>query len=274
MKINKKGFLAGTLLAAGLALSYSASAQIAQVAAQPGVTPQMTAAWWQWAVSIPTSVHPLRYYPDTDVGAVDPSSVDCMVGQHGDVWFLGGKFKQVDVSPPGDAQTARQTANTTEPDIIRECEVPLGMPILMPVFNAGCNAAEEIYLNNIPDEWDYRTRVGFLRDDCLKVLTDAIVKSTLEAKFGLAGQEMPLNIQRVRTAQPFSITYARDQILPDGWEPNPTLALADGYWVLVRPLRAGEYVLETFGEAPAFEFSVRIRYLLKVIAPEDQVGLQ
>lgn len=115
---------------------------------------------------------------------------------------------------------------------------------------------------------------------------DAVEKSTLEAKFSLEGQELPVRIQRVRTQQPFAMTYAPDQILPgkddeatgepEDWQPdpqvNPSLAFADGYWVLVRPQRAGEYVLETFGEVPEFDFSVRVRYILRVVGPEDQVA--
>lgn len=147
MKINRKRLLSGTFLAAGLIFSYSASAQTAGAAGRGGVTPGMTVAWWQWVVSIPTSVHPLRY-DSTVTGAVDSSSDYCMVGQHGDVWFLGGKFKQVDVSPAGDAQAATQARVT--PDIIRSCEVPLGMSILMPVLSTECNAAEEFYLGNQP----------------------------------------------------------------------------------------------------------------------------
>src|SRR5690242_13002564 len=41
---------------------------------------RLAAQWWQWAVSIPPSVNPLT----------DTTGQDCMVGQHGDTWFLGG----------------------------------------------------------------------------------------------------------------------------------------------------------------------------------------
>jgi hypothetical protein len=41
---------------------------------------ELTAEWWQWAFSIPSSVNPLQ----------DTSGEHCMVGQRGDVWFLAG----------------------------------------------------------------------------------------------------------------------------------------------------------------------------------------
>src|SRR5208337_1677970 len=41
---------------------------------------EWSAAWQQWALSIPVANHPLF-----DNG-------DCSVGQSGPVWFLGGKF--------------------------------------------------------------------------------------------------------------------------------------------------------------------------------------
>src|SRR5271165_1067684 len=41
---------------------------------------QLSAEWWQWALSIPTSVNPLA----------DTTGEKSMVGQHGPIWFLAG----------------------------------------------------------------------------------------------------------------------------------------------------------------------------------------
>ncbi len=52
----------------------------------------LSADWWQWALSIPEAVHPLAF--------VGPQSADyCGVGQHGDVWFLGGVIATTPVDP-------------------------------------------------------------------------------------------------------------------------------------------------------------------------------
>ena len=43
---------------------------------------QLSAEWWQWVLSVPTSVNPL----------LDPTGGNCMIGQRGATWFLAGAF--------------------------------------------------------------------------------------------------------------------------------------------------------------------------------------
>ncbi|MBN2000522.1 hypothetical protein JW935_23430 [candidate division KSB1 bacterium] len=45
-----------------------------------GLLKKYSAQWWQWSLSIPADVNPLG----------NPVGSYCGVGQHGDVWFLGG----------------------------------------------------------------------------------------------------------------------------------------------------------------------------------------
>jgi hypothetical protein len=65
----------------------------------------LTADWWQWALSIPVSANPL----------LDDSGKNCMVGQRGDTWFLAGSFG-------GSAS--------------RTCSVPEGVTLFFPVANS------------------------------------------------------------------------------------------------------------------------------------------
>jgi hypothetical protein len=60
---------------------------------------EWSAEWWQYILSIPTSVNPL----------VDPTN-NCMVAQHGPVWFLVG------------------AANAT-------CSIPQGKALFFPILN-------------------------------------------------------------------------------------------------------------------------------------------
>jgi hypothetical protein len=250
------------------------------------VTPDMTAEWWQWAVSIwqfatpgdpaATKIHPLRTEKDTPPGEVDPSSADCMVGQHGSLWFLGGSFLQVDlipnITPTASVQSPSSDSVSPVPDITRTCEIPLGTAILMPVLNGECNTAEEIHLGNLTGGETLQERLNYLQT-CAKVQADAI--TTAEASFGeVEGSQRSLNVRRVHTPQPFSLTYPPDHILQFGgeiWQPtvNPSLAFADGYWVLVKPLQPGTYELNTFGDVPAIPFSLRIKYILTIVGPQD-----
>jgi hypothetical protein len=90
-------------------------------ATSPSATPtvgELSAAWWQWALSIPAGANPLG----------DGTGELCGVGQHGDVWFLAGTL---DGSP----------AN-------RSCRVPAGTKILFPAINAECSVVEDASLQS------------------------------------------------------------------------------------------------------------------------------
>lgn len=71
---------------------------------------EWSAAWWQWALGLPTSSHPL----------LDTAS--CAAGQSGPVWFLGGAFTG--------------TATT------RSCTVPAGTALFFPLLNSECSTVE------------------------------------------------------------------------------------------------------------------------------------
>jgi hypothetical protein len=271
--------LVGSLSAAGSALGH-----------ESGITPEMTARWWQWAISIPSSVHPL-----TQKNTDSNGDKYCMVGQQGKDWFLGGVFKTVDISPASLRLQTRRTPSTasaalTPIEINRKCKIiPLGQSILIPVINTECNTAEELALgNSVPADLYAKTR--YLRH-CAKTQADAIVppgggQNGARAYFGpvdYAGSwaKRPIEVKRVYTVEPFSVTYSEDNLLkncndepfpfcvkpPD---PNPSLAQADGYWARVQPLKAGTYRLQTFGAAPPFGFALRVTYDLTVVAPKAQ----
>jgi len=245
-----------------------------------GITPELTARWWQWAFSIPSSVHPLTF-KETDLSGASY----CMVGQEGGEWFLGGIFKVVDVSAASKQAQSEGNGGIIPVEIKRECEIPLGKTILIPVLNAECNTAEELALgNDVPENLLGKTR--YLRD-CAKTVADAVDKATVAAYFGAVDSggnwtQNPVEVKRVHTVLPFSITYSPDNILSSNCgtppedaflcapDPNPSLAQVDGYWAHVRPLKPGTYKLQTFGEAPDFDFALRVTYTLTVVGPKDQ----
>jgi hypothetical protein len=65
----------------------------------------LSAEWWQWALSIPTSVNP----------QTDTTGEFSVVGQRGPIWFLAGTFG-------GGTAT-------------RSCSVPQGAALFFPVIN-------------------------------------------------------------------------------------------------------------------------------------------
>lgn len=72
---------------------------------------QLQRQWWQWAGSIPIDVNPLA----------DTTGKYCDVGQQGSYWFLAGNFG----------------GRTT-----RDCTVPKGVKLVVPVFVTFCYPEE------------------------------------------------------------------------------------------------------------------------------------
>jgi hypothetical protein len=70
-----------------------------------------TAKWWQWAYSIPQSIHP----------AYDDTGKFCKEGQKKPTWFFPGTYQH---------------------SVIRYCEIPYGVGILFPILNSECSFVE------------------------------------------------------------------------------------------------------------------------------------
>lgn len=70
---------------------------------------QLSAEWEQWALQIPTPENPMY----------DITGDNCMIGQHGPIWFLAGVFNRFN------GGRARRT-----------CSVPEGKSLYFPVINA------------------------------------------------------------------------------------------------------------------------------------------
>ena len=75
-------------------------------------SPQLTARWWQWALSFPVDENPIT----------DTTGEQCSKGDLGDIFFLAG-------SAGGKVE--------------RECTISEGQAILIPIVNAVCVKTEE-----------------------------------------------------------------------------------------------------------------------------------
>ena len=98
MTSKTKRFLGTVGIVTGLLMPF------ANAYAQSDDLSELTAQWWQWAISIPTTANPL----------LDMTGGNCLVGQHGSVWFLAGNS--------GGTAT-------------RQCSVPEGTALFFPVAN-------------------------------------------------------------------------------------------------------------------------------------------
>ena len=99
----------GTKLFATLAIALGCVAAAPAAAQQQSESDdslkELSAQWWQWALSIPAATNPV----------LDTDGRHCLVGQRGPVWFLAGTFFPT------------QT--------VRSCSLPEGVDLFFPVIN-------------------------------------------------------------------------------------------------------------------------------------------
>ena len=146
-----------------------------------------------------------------------------------DVWFLAGKFG---------------TESNDLPN--RQCKIPAGRAILFPVVNCEANSLEYPHLKTEQEIIDYVSN-----DE------DAIVKK----ECFLNDEKMP--IERVRSDPPtFPLIISKDNAI--GVKGGSTIASADGYWVFLKPLPAGEHSLHFAGSCEEGRLNSGASYRLKI----------
>lgn len=181
------------------------------------------AAWWQWALSIPTANHPLF-----DNG-------DCSVGQSGPVWFLGPKY----IAVGGSADFNH---------IIRYCNVPAGKALYVAVYNAEDSVIEETTGNfshlppgHLPQIVELRAATTYLMDG----VTDLSMQ--------VDGEDIRDIKQRFRMQSPaFGFTLLADNLFTatgEGTYKEGTYfpSVDDGYYVMVAPLPVGHHTIHSHG---------------------------
>jgi len=182
---------------------------------------EWSAAWWQWAFSIPVASHPLF-----DNG-------DCSIGQSGPVWFLGGKFCQ--------------TGGICSGSAMRSCSIPAGKAIFFPVLNVEDSAPEEPAFgcgNGMPPLIS-----GTIAE--MRKCVESFVDGTYNLKVVIDGKAIH-NLKsdfRVQSVE-FEVTWPDDNLLTAIGE-GPFAAgtyspvVDDGIYVLLPPLtgRQSHFVL-------------------------------
>jgi len=99
MLVGVIGLVTGPLTATA-----NAATPVVQVQTFGASYGELSARWWQWALSIPASINP----------ELDTTGANCGQGQVDDVWFLAGTL----VGPA-----------------VRTCTIPAGKPIFFPIIN-------------------------------------------------------------------------------------------------------------------------------------------
>lgn len=109
----------------------------------------------------------------------------------------------------------------------RECTIPAGRAILIPAINVECSYAEDQSLRT-----DNDLRACATSDQDLVTETAATLNGSV------------LQIHRVQSPV-FNLTFPVDNAfaVPEG----PTKAVSEGFWVFLKPLPPGQYVLHVQG---------------------------
>jgi hypothetical protein len=190
---------------------------------------RLTAQWWQWALSIPTSQNP----------QLDATGEKGVVGQRGPVWFLAGVFGGVTAT--------------------RSCSVPEGKGLFFPVIND-----VEINTPNVCGSGPDNVSVKDLR---------AASASNLEGAANLSVTVDGIAIKNLQRAQSevFEVALPADSVFVAPCYPSPvpagiySPAVADGFYVLLSPLRLGNHTIHFYAENPAGTPVQSVTYNLTVV---------
>jgi hypothetical protein len=191
----------------------------------PGVLPPNSTAFgktyaewsaehWKWTYSLPADHHPL-----TD-------TADCSTGQSGKVWFLGGTFAPTPLGPGLVVGVAH-----------RNCRIPSGIALFFPILDVEASILE----GNGTNEAELRTAAAALQDHAenLECTIDGVPVADLE---------------RYRVQSPlftFGPLPANNLLgAPAG---AMSLSVADGVYLLLAPLSAGQHTIHFSGD---FRFTV------------------
>lgn len=175
---------------------------------QPGVLPltakvegkgyaQLSAAWWQWALSVP--IEPYR----------DRDGRFCAVGQDGPVWFLAGTDGSFDTR--------------------RECRVPLGKHLFLPVIN-------------MFQQTPLGVKKGRMVMSCDRLQASIAVNNDHLASAVVLIDGVPVkNVVNYRVRSDGCFPVYPD--LPEDDRYITPVAASDGYWLLIPPLSAGKHTI-------------------------------
>ena len=194
---------------------------------------QLSTQWWEFVLSIPSDENPTS----------DSTGAKCVVGQDGPVWFLVGT---------AGAET-----------VTRNCSVPASKALFFPIVdNVNVNAP------NVCGQGPANVSV---KD--LQAANTAFIDGVTNAGAEVDGQPVK-KLSRV-SSEVFAAALPEDNYfdspcmgaglgnVPAGiYSP----AVADGLYVLLKPLAAGSHTLHFHADNPSQGFSLDVTYHLNVVA--------
>jgi len=207
----------------------------------PGV---LTAEWWQWITEIPREINPL----------LDETGDNCDVKQQGPVWFL--------VGTPGDTQSGNLTTGSAE----RECTIPEGKKILIPIINVAClELTDDATVRNITGIPAGQPIPEKQLEEALRQCAVDIIDGVNLLEFSIDDRDIT-NFEKFRVQSPlFTVTLRDDNPfdIVNDFPGIPQRAISDGYYVLVKGLESGEHTIEFQGGVEDI-FETQVTYHLTI----------
>jgi hypothetical protein len=189
---------------------------------------QLTAKWWEWALSIPPNINPLA----------DPTGDNCDVDQKGPVWYLAG---------------------TTGGSAVRECTIPEGKSILFPIINVFCSDVADGIVSSITSP--SQLKPGLIA--CARGFMDLVDLDSL--KVTIDGEDLT-GLENTRLQSPvFKVVYPNPNVFGIQTTEDPQKSVADGFWILLKGLEPGEHTLAFSAEIPSLGFGVDLTYDLTIV---------
>lgn len=210
----------GLLLLAALTPAHAGPENVGTTAGQN--YGEWSAAWWQWAFSIPAAENPLEAQ----------GAIDCAVHQSGAVWFLAGA-------------TAGVTAE-------RSCSVPEGKNLFFPVLNlVFVNLPGETF--TVEEKRDQLDRI--LNDTDPGPFADFGLPGTRTCGLfaTIDGLSVTRFVSQARTqspAFPFDTGDGPAGFPPGVFDPE---AISDGFWIMLPSLTPGEHTVRFGGRLCEFD---------------------
>jgi hypothetical protein len=173
--------------------------------------------------------------PASENPLLDATGEKCAVAQHGPVWFLAG-------------------ATNISGAATRDCSVPEGIALFFPVL-----AVEKDNIGLAPPRTDSALR------DAARSSIDGVTDLSVEVD-GISIRSLSL----LRFMSPvFSFALPQHNVLQalGNTAATPGLyfpAVAEGFYVMLKPLHVGEHILHIHGKNPGIGFAVDVTYRLTV----------
>ncbi len=193
---------------------------------------EWNAGWWQWVFSVPASKNP---------ALATSGTIDCSVGQSGNVWFLAGNF-------------------LTGGSYTLSCTVPVGKALFIPLINSWSDNVCSAVPADVPTLHVYAASYVFPPVD-LHASIDGKSLTKLESYRAIS----PVFSYTLPPSPDNLIDAGFGVSLPGDCWPSLTItpAVADGYYIMLAPLAKGSHTINFGGTGPG-GFTLDMTYNLTV----------